>query len=192
MKIFAAVLAFLIFSGTSAAQNRKETARENAQKLREGVLLVRLYTSQNKINALLAAGRDAEAERVRKEQYYKNKELYVSFKTQYSYSDVYFFLNTDSYRILNRDFDGAFVNEEFERDSSIKISPQHFYIAEMGFTPGTGLYALVVKDDQFEFLEKPFPYYIKRFRVLPVFRRYKVYMVRKLNKKLYQLAGKKK
>ncbi len=168
------------------SQKKREIANNQVLKLRSGVLLVRLYTSENKINALRKLGRNKEAEEVIRKQHLENKAIYTSFTSVYDFSKVYFFYNTCSEKIKNREFTGNLLNAELEVDSSIIVNPGDFFISEFDFTPGTGLYALVVKDCEFEFLKKPFPYYIKRFDIIPISRRTPFDMVLVLNTKLHQ------
>jgi hypothetical protein len=184
---FLVLIFFVFFHLSLFGQSKKAIAKQHAKNIKDGVLLVRLYTATYKTNALLERGKEDDAVRTQREQYYINREMYIAFKATYKFSPVYFFYNTDSEKVKKGEFEGILLNEKLYPDSSIKINPSHYYIAEMDNTPGTGLYALVVKDNNFEFLEKPFPYYVKRFNVFPYFRRNKVQMVKKLNKKLKKL-----
>jgi hypothetical protein len=181
------LIGFVLVHFTSFGQSKKALAKEHARNLKNGALLVRLYTATNKTNALLVRGREEDAVQTQRDQYYINREMYVAFKAAYKFSPVYFFYNTDSDKVRRGEFDGILLNERLFPDSTIKINPSYYYIAEMDNTPGTGMYALVIKNKDFEFLEKPFPYYVKRFDVFPYFRRNKVQMVKKLNKKLKKL-----
>lgn len=174
----------------SFGQNKRELAHQNVLQLKEGALLVRLYTSESKINALKKLGQEKEAEEVIRNQMLENRAIYTSFSAIYDFSKVYFFYNTSSDQILKKEFKGNLLNEKLEVDSLIDIDSEHYFIAEFDFTPSTGLYALVIKDSEFEFLKKPFPYYVKRYDVLPIARRSPFDMVHILNNKLHQKLNK--
>lgn len=168
----------------SLGQTRKEVAAADINKLKSGALLVRLKTSENKINALKKLGRDREAEEVIKKQHLENQEIYTAFKTAYHFSPVYFFYSSASNEIKEKMYLGNLLNEKLEVDSTINISASHIYISEFDNTKGTGLFALVIKNQQYEMLVKPFPFYVKGFDLLPVFRRPILDMVSILNGKL--------
>lgn len=168
----------------SLAQDKRKIADQHLCNLKNGALLIRLYTSESKIEALQKLGRVKEAEEAIRKQELENRLIYTTFKAVYNFSPIYFFYNTSSDKIRMQDYRGNLLNEGLKPDSGIIISEKYIYIADLDLTPGTGLYALVVKDKDFQFLDGPFPYYIKRFNLLPVFKRTLYEMVNLLNKKL--------
>ena len=182
MKVLICLLLFLPL--ISLGQDKRKIADQHLCNLKNGVLLIRLYTSESKIEALKKLGRNNEAEEVIRKQELENRLIYTTFKAVYDFSPIYFFYNTSSDKIKMQEYRGNLLNEELKPDSGINISEEFIYIADVDLTPGTGIYALVIKDKNFQFLNKPFPYYIKRFNLLPIFKRTLFEMVDILNKKL--------
>ena len=178
------ILILLFFPCIALAQTNKEIATDHLNKLKNGVLLVRLKTSENKVNALKKAGRDKEAEEIIKKQYLENQKIYAAFKTAYHFSPGYFFYSSSSNEILRENYKGSLLNEKLEVDSVLNVTASNIYISEFDNTQGTGFFALVIKNQKYELLVKPFPFYVKGFDFLPVFRKPIVDMVYILNGKL--------
>jgi hypothetical protein len=166
-------------------QSSKEVSVEHLQNLKNGALLVRLPTAQNKIKSLLDIGLEKQANKVAREQQLENIKVFLAFKSAYDFSKVYFFYNLSSESIQNGNFKGHLLNENLEPDPNVDYSGP-YYIAEFDVIQTTGLSALVIKDKNFNLLQKPFPYYAKQFDVFPLFRRSKLDVVKTLNKGLHQ------
>lgn len=182
------IFIFLFIPLITLGQTRKEVASQNIQNLKNGALIVRLKTAENKINALKKVGREKEAEEAAKKQYLENQEIYTAFKTIYNFSPVYFFYSSSSNNILLEKYKGNLLNEKLEVDTTINVTEQYIYISEFDNTPGTGLSALVIKNKKFELLEKPFPFYVKGYDLFPVFRRHKSDMISIMNGKLHKAS----
>lgn len=174
----------------SARRIRKRIAARQIRDLRDGALLVRLKTSMPTVNAMRSKGWENEAKQVEKQQRLENIALIQAFHRFYSFSEVRFFMSYNSKKILEREFEGVFVNDSLEEDSSIILRNQkNIFIAEYAdLEPDTAVFfshyewvqtadfsmvqvprfynsgvnsfmALVIRDDNFEQLHKPFPYY---------------------------------
>ncbi len=173
---------------------RRRLAKKRISQLREGVLLVRLKTSQSKIDALRRYNFHDKADQTEILQRKENQQLIQAFKQQYTFSEVRFFMSHHSKQVRNKNFEGIFVNEDLEIDSNIAIfNPKNAFVAEYALIENdtnqyfshyqwmsTGNFAqvkvpvfyhgkknnfmaLVVKDQQFRQLDKPFPYYSRAF-----------------------------
>jgi hypothetical protein len=175
---------FLLIPVMIFAQPSQNEVQEQLQYLKNGALFVRIPTAQNKIKALLDAGRETEATKVARSQQLENLKVYLAFKSAYDFSPVYFFYNLSSEAIKKGEFKGHLLNENLEPDSEIDYSG-NYYVAEFDVIQTTGLSALVVKDRNFNLLQKPFPYYAKTFDLLPFVRRSRLEVVKALNKGLY-------
>ena len=217
---------------------KRSRSKAQIQELKEGVLLVRLKTSQPKIDALRKVGFEKKASKVEQYQLEQNKAILNAFKEKYDFSKVQFFYSYNSNNIRKGTFNGIFLNENLEVDSSIIIdSSTYIYTAELAnieqdtakflydyhssvdgnFTEkrtpmyygGTNLSfkSIVVKDNQFNQLCRPFPYYsryigesIRRYPeqvlffgaiIIPLISSYTLdQSVEKLNKKLYKYHNK--
>lgn len=169
---------------------RKNITRKQINNLKDGALLVRLKTSEPKIAALKKMGFPEEAEDVRKQQKIENQSLIQAMKAYYDFSEVRFFFSYRSKDVRKRSFEGIFVNDSLQEDSSIVLhNSKHVFTAEFAkleedtamyfshyewvstgnfamvrvpvyYGPGGNTFlALVVKDQHFRQLHRPFPYY---------------------------------
>jgi hypothetical protein len=178
-------LLILLLIPSLAFSQTKEIAQEHLQNLKNGALFVRLPTSQYKIKALLDRGKNKQANQVARKQHLENMGLHTAFRGAYNYSKVYFFYNLSSEAIMRGDFKGHLLNERLEPDPEIDYMGD-YYIAEFDVIETTGLSALVIKNKNFERMEKPFPYYSKKYGILPVVQRNRVDIVKDLNKSLHK------
>ncbi len=116
---------------------RKMRAKESETqiiKLKETALLVRLKTSENKINALKEVGQYEKAEKVKLIQEYENQKIISAFKKKYDFSEVFFFYSYDSENVRLKQFENVFLNEKLEADSTIAFNSNGaFFIAEFGY-----------------------------------------------------------
>jgi hypothetical protein len=140
MKKNAVYILFLIITFTlgatqaqeSEAKNTDLTAADQIEELHGGILLVRLPTKQNSIDALIKTGRSEQAEQVRKQNEEKNLDLIKAMQAKFTFCPVYFFYSYDSEHILNGNLDSVtFLAPDLTADPSIKIGDQPFYTAEV-------------------------------------------------------------
>ncbi|MFT7086485.1 MAG: hypothetical protein ACJAV5_002213 [Vicingaceae bacterium] len=173
----------------SYRHHRKEMAKKDIVLLKEGALLVRLKTSENTIVALRKAGREKQALKDEKWQLTQNQKRVKAFKTYFDFAPVYFFYSDKSDKVRKGDFEGIFLNEKLELDSTIVLSKQNIYTAEYTAIkqdtfiqlshyeleqigdfqslwvpryygqPNFGFSAFVIKNQNFEQMVEPFPYY---------------------------------
>lgn len=149
---------------TDRMMSRDKAYRQIAD-LRTGVLLVRLATGKNRIEALRNQGKEEEAKKLAADLRQMNETVMRAFKNTYNFSRVEFFYSDDSRKVRKGRYEGILLNEDLKPDSSIRIRPQDpVFVAEFGsVSKGTGggmnFSALVVMDSRFNMLEKPFPYY---------------------------------
>jgi hypothetical protein len=168
------------------------------------VLLVRLKTSENKIRVLKELGDTIQALRVAEEQRNANLEIVQAFKQYFNFCPVYFFYSTYSGQVKKGELTGYFLNDRLEPDSSVRLDNKLYYIAEFSvIEPDTferdagsrkladegaiaysrNIEALIIRDQRFIQLSKPFPYYIK---TTDLFRRRSVReMVSLMNQELF-------
>ncbi len=170
---------------------RKEMAKTDISRLKEGALLVRLKTSETKINALRKAGRENKALKAEAWQRTQNEKIVKAFTEQYTFSPVYFFYSNFSNQVREGDFAGIFLNEKLEIDSTIELKEKtvftveytaikqdtfvqlsHYELEQIGnfrskWVPryygqsNLGFKAFVLKNQNFEQMAEPFPYYAR-------------------------------
>jgi len=187
--------------GYGQAQNRyflhskDNVAFSHIRSLKQGVLLVRLHTNEHSIEALEQRGRHRDAQKLRDQQRKENLEIIRSFRYLFSFCEVRFFLSYYSYEVANDYYEGIFVNDSLELDSSITIpTNEHIYIADFGDVHfqafGSSVEGVVVMDRHFEALERPFPYYVRKRSGLTVVKRSDGDMVKVLQENLSEFYGK--
>ena len=169
-------------------------AREQINQLQNGSLLVRLMSKNESIKALRKAGNNRMANTIEKEQNYLNLAIIDAFRNNFDFCNVYFFYSEYSQNIRNKEFDKVvFLNNNLKPDKTIKYNNEYFLTGEYGFIEqdkvkyqggsNMSFEALIIKDDQFKQLRRPFPYYLRTFATLPIKRKPKK-VVRKMNNKL--------
>jgi len=186
----------------------------------EGAILVRLKTHQNKIDALKRAGNVEAAKKVQDEQDSQNKSIIEAFRDTFNFCPVYFFYSSDSKYISRLQTDSVtFLNPELKPDTSIRFAEGFFLVAEFtqvgevkrdrkedlyyysstkGFesqnqmqgNTDMGFTALVIKDQHFNQLQRPFPYYVKTNDNIFFLRKSPIVAANQLNLNFYNFLGK--
>jgi len=156
-------------TSTPATKTDENQSINQINELKNGVLLVRLKTSENAIKYLEQQGKYEEAEQLFQQQKINNLEIINAFKQHFTFCPVYFFFNNQSQKILNSDFENVFLTENLSIDSSIKLINPVYYFAEFDIletsdeaSGGTGIEALIIKDKNLKQLSKPFPFYVRK------------------------------
>lgn len=140
---------------------KDEKLREQIKKLKKGSLLVMLPTTNPiEINQLIAENKMEEIQAIRKELTDRNKKVMKEFRAYFNFCPVYFFMDTNAYRVMNKKFDHVFVDANLEVDPMIKTDSSNFFVASFcedisSYTSKT-LYGLFVYDDKINQLPKPF------------------------------------
>jgi len=117
----------------SYSKLRKRKSREQINQLKNGILLIRLKTSENKIAALKKVGKADRAEKVKLAVELENKKIIVAFKNNFTFCKTAFFFSNDAVNIRKKLFNNIFLNDSLKIDPSIKIdSLQSIFIADFG------------------------------------------------------------
>ncbi len=212
-----ALIPFMAFS-------QPDKAGDQVRKLKSSMLLVRLMTSENKINALKESGHEDKAKQVEAKQREENLAIAKAFSENFDFCPVYFFYSTSSKEVRQMHLQGNLMNENLEPVAGIARPVPFFFVAEFGNIERTdekylddytfrqneegkkevtptyygstdmGFSALIVRDMDFVQLREPFPFYVRTYASLPIFKRKKSKSVAKLNtnlKEFYRLNQKK-
>jgi hypothetical protein len=171
MKAIVAIL-FLCCISTEVFSQTKTNPHESIRALKEGVLIVRLPTRSAKIAKLeeLSAREEEgsayqkrlqeELVRTREETERQNRALVRSFRDIYRFSDVMFLYDTSASLLKSGDYEGIFLTDSLQVASSLSPGDRYYLIAAIGVTPEAALEdALIIYDDHFNTMSKPFPYY---------------------------------
>jgi len=191
-----------------------DIARQQIKELKNGVLLVRLMTSEKKIQALTEAGYPDKAKEAAAEQAEENKEIAEAFKSFFDFCRVYFFYSSASEEVKSMKFSGNLMGYDLEPIGVVDPPVTVFYVAEFGTieqtdekyrenesfrptdsggkeaqtnyygSPDMGLPALLIRDSGFFQLRDPFPYYVRTYGSLSAVERSADKSVGKLNQKL--------
>lgn len=143
----------------------KIAAHEHITKLPESVLLVRLNTYEDKIEYFKERGEVAKAKEVAMKVKFSNKAFIRSFKNDFDFCPVYFFLANKAKQVSKGNFEKVFVDENLEVISANDFPKDKVrYIAGLSgvevdteFNPIHD--KLVLMDDRFKPLKAPFPFY---------------------------------
>lgn len=195
-----------------SAQN--DLARQQIKDLKEGTLLVRLMTSENKIKALLNAGYPEKAEEAKAEQAEINKGIVKAFQENFNFCRVFFFYSSTSEEVKQLQFKGNLLGYDLTPLAVADPPVEAFFVAEFGDlqqtdekyrenetfretdsggkeaqttyygSPDMGLPALLIRDRNFVQLRDPFPYYVRTYESLSPVKRTAEKSVKKLNGKL--------
>ncbi len=166
---FFLLLGSLLFANCKTYYARQEISWQHIETLINGVLLVRLQTSRNKIEKLKETGQMEKAWDTEKTQKERNLRIAQAFETQFDFCPVYFFYSDDSKKVKKGAFSGVLMDSHFETvEASPQLQPEAWLMAEFGQTQvslsegggvSRGSIALVLKDRNFNQLQDPFPAY---------------------------------
>lgn len=184
------VLAFLFIGIASIiSQTNKLDAHGNIKMLKQGVLFVRLKTSDLAVSALKKEGREKAAEELKLKQEAENRAVANAFKMKFNFCPVYFFYSTNSTEIKKGNCRDVLFDVNFQKISLLNCND--FLVGEFDESNTTHLEAFIVKDKNFEQLNSPFPFLIKK-NAIGVKTRTVDEIISELNTKLYDFLGRNK
>lgn len=196
--------------------SQRDKAPNQIRELKNTMLLVRLKTGENQIKAYRESGYEEKAAQLEANIQEKNMEIANAFRNYFDFCPVYFFYSSASKDIRERKMQGNLLNADLKPVGGIARPVPTYYIAEFGNiektdekyyegtelreneegvkqeqnvyygSPDMGFSALVIRNADFLQLRDPFPYYVRTFESLPIFKRKKSKAVMKLNKKLHE------
>lgn len=194
----------------------RRTTNEQINLLHDGALLVRLQTKKMSIDGLRERGNFKLADKIEAQQRELNQKIVNGFTTYFDFSPVYFFYSYDSKYVKNGELDSVrFLNQNLEVDTGITVDADGYLTAEFGKIkqapgkyyenykviqgdgdvrmrkkyygePNMGFRALIIKNDEFVQLRKPFPYYVRTLSSFIFIRRKPKKTVKRMNKKLHK------
>lgn len=121
---------FLLLS-MSVLLAQSELERQYLLDLQEGILLIRLNTSNNKIKKLKEKGLDRQVMVMTTELKSYNRIVRETFSEKYNFSNFYFFYNTDTGKILAKNYENVLFDSKGETVALDKIE-QPIYILTIG------------------------------------------------------------
>jgi len=134
---------------------KRKTSNQKAAKVKIGelkrsALLVRLRSYKKQLDLLEGEQYANRKQLIIDKRDKDNKEIMTSFKEEFDFCPVYFFYNYDTKKVLNKQFDGIFLNSNLEKDANISFDLDTFMIGELGYmitdTTNTDSYVDVYKN----------------------------------------------
>lgn len=140
---------------------RNQSMAEQVQQYHKGVLLVMLLTPNEKeVKRLLAENRTDDADLLVTEIRNRNAKVIREFGRNYSFTPVYYFLDSNIYKVISGNLNGIFVNGNQDPDTTIKVNTENFFIAsfceDISDYTKRKHFGLFVYDRGMNQLDKPF------------------------------------
>ena len=169
----------------------KATAADAILDLKEGVLLVRFASNENKMEALKksmanaktrtdSASLERELQRTKEDAARLQTNVIKAMETQFKFCDYAFFFDRDTRAV--RQGAGPVYGPDLRTE--IKLDPdQSRYIMYTGRTPEMSIDGFVIVDSELETIPRPFPGVISRSGFAAIFGNDEKH-IRRLNKKL--------
>ncbi|CAN5389704.1 hypothetical protein BH11BAC1_BH11BAC1_05730 [soil metagenome] len=99
--------------------------------LKKGSLLVMLHSKQNKIDALHSLCKDYDADFVEYQQMKKNKSIINTFRKNFDFCPVYFFMNSQANELIEKGLHAiTFLNDSLQPEPALHPSSEIFFVAE--------------------------------------------------------------
>jgi hypothetical protein len=151
-------------------------AKAAVQMLNEAALVVRLKSNNKKLQLLNEYANSEELDEKQKQKY-KNEAAVLLLETEheqsiwikaflqnYSFSEVYFINDSDYKAFLTGKREGLFLNEEGQKDSSVKFNQLYYLVAGFGsskqadqYSGGLGMFIMDARGNE---LNNPFPHFL--------------------------------
>lgn len=203
--VFTLLSVFLFLSLEASGQKnaqKKQSAFTQLKNLHEGYLFFQLFDREDTKKSIYVHLGDKGVAEYQKELDKKHSNLIAAIKKEYRFSKVVFFHSNDKKALKTGDFSKVKfynVNNELVNNDTIDFS--QYFIAEVSrieldsaeaFTgdgdtikvPEYSFSALVVRDKNFKQLKKPFPYYIRTMKGVPIFQKKPYKLIRAFQNKL--------
>ena len=189
--IIACSISLSLFGQDTIKKSNKQIAFEQIQKLKKGILLVRLYNKQPVIDALEQKGMKKRAAYIKKKQEEVNKEIVAAFD-EFNFASVYFFYSNQSDLLRNKEFDKVTLYQQGVAVKNVNLTSD-FFMADFGMldktyhkstddgkrkpkdevrkykggSSTTNIKCMMIKGNNLELLRSPFPFYV-RFHPTPI------------------------
>jgi prolyl oligopeptidase PreP (S9A serine peptidase family) len=206
------VSVYLLISTTSLSQDPNTIAYSQISELENGHLLVQFFSRDKTKEIILSEAGQEAFDNYEKQQLLNNKKLMSAFDNNYNFSEVLFFYSRDLEHVKLKNFNQVtFYNSKHEPIKNDSITIQLFYIGVLDRVEGDSTVyltnkdeevkrpnyrfsAFVIRDSQYIQLSKPFPFYTRTLKGLPLIQRKENATVRSLQYRLtkFRLKAKKK
>jgi opacity protein-like surface antigen len=138
---------------------KEETTVQKIRHYHTGALLVMLPTLSEK--ELFKYKSESDKEFVINELRMRNMRVIIEFQKHYTFTPVYFFMDTSVNKVISGNINGIFVNANMQPDTSIMpATPENYFVAsfcsDLSNYNQKVSYGLFVYDNKMTQLDKPF------------------------------------
>jgi hypothetical protein len=176
MRVFLISLFFGLSLFGNAQTPAEKVAYSHIVDLKSSVILVRLQTQDIVLDKMKRMRQNNLLRAKIQEINSHHLAVYRAFSSAFSFTEVYFFYGRNTEQIKNREWEGLFVDSSLKYNSSITLPKDtSFYVIDVGdiyFDAFGGHFeGMVVLDENFVPLKKPFPYYVRRRSGMTIIKR---------------------
>lgn len=197
---------------------KRQIANEQIKNLKNGILLIRLSTKSKALETIRNKGYDEKADEIEADQTALNKAIALTFPVNIKFCKTAFFYSQETDKLVSKDFDNmSFMDGELNEIPNPLINDMYFLVLDLAILEGRdtrtnktkkvdaengiekkpdyyspsnmSLPAFVVKDQNLEQLNDPFPYYVRAYSLEPDIDKI-LSAALKLNKRLFKFYGK--
>lgn len=181
----------------SGKKERKNQAHSDINKLKTGVLIVRLKNKAGSVEKLKESQNFKAASIIEAEQQALNLRIINAFRKNFDFCPVYFIYSSESDHIIQQHYSAVhFLSDKLDADPAILWPDKEFLTAELGVTDSPkeeyqanmSIPALIIQNEQFIQLQAPFPYYSRTFGLKPSQKELDK-AVRKMNSRLHNFKN---
>lgn len=173
-----------IFFGISVFSQsaEKKLAYTQIKEIKKGIILVRLHTDEVVVNKMKELHQKNLLKAKLQEIKEHNTAIYTAFLSGFTFTEIRFFYSRNTDQIKQGNYDGLLLNERLEEDALITIPLNvPVYIIDVGdiyFEAFGGHFeGMVVMNQDFTPLKKPFPFYVRRRSGIAIIKRSDLDMV---------------
>ncbi len=187
MRFAILIIVFVSIQFSFMDVNPEQKAYNHIRNIKKGVVLVRLHTDDAVVEQMRKMRQHKTLKRKLAEIEQKNKDIYKALNTAYTFGEIRFFYARNSKEVKEGKYQNIFLGSDLNIDTTITI-PKNVpvYILDVGdiyFDAISGhMEGVVVMNNQFKPLEKPFPFYVRKRSGMAIIERTDLDIAMLLNK----------
>ncbi len=132
-RIILAIFMLTAFSNCKNLNLRKDTATEQLNNMKSGVMLIRLPTNEAKIAKLKKMGKNDLAKKESATMAQFHTDIIKTFGEYFTFCPVYYYYSDKSAEVQKGNLDGNLFDAKLNTISSLPFSQKQKFYAEFGF-----------------------------------------------------------
>lgn len=128
-----AIFMLTIFSNCKSVNFRKDTATDQLNNMKSGVMLIRLPTNEAKIAKLKKMGRNDLAKKESATMAQFHTDILKTFEKHFTFCPVYYYYSDKSVEVQKGNTDGNVFDSKLKPISTLPFSKKQRFYAEFGF-----------------------------------------------------------